>query len=453
MNKLNRISLKINLGLVALLFVSMAGVSHAMPNCIQPPLGDIDNDGKITTADATLLQSCILQKAVPTGTDCSLAKADVNGDGKITVLDVVLINATAAGKCVKPAATATPSPTIAPQHYLYSVSATAGAIFSYLVNSRDGTLSPLASQPKINAGFLVSAIVADGTHRFVYSLSNTSIQTFLINQTNGSLTAGPVVRVATGSQLVALTIDPKNRFLYAADPSTIYAYSINSTTGTLTLVGSGLTINTGGTMNPSVASMTIDPTGRFLYAADEGISSISTYSINTDGSLTMIALPVPLRTAPNYFVTGPAWLSTDPAGKFVYCVNNLNNTFSVLSIGTNGSLTPLNNFTVGFGNGITVGFIVAPNGKFAYLVQSTSVTIFKINSDGSLASTSTTSIPAGITGAYAIDYTGKYLYFANNSNSNNTFSAFSIDQNAGTLTPIGTNPVTGGNMRSATITH
>lgn len=85
----------------------------------------------------------------------------------------------------------------------------------------------------------------------------------------------------------------------------------------------GLTATTGSTPR----SIAIDPTGRFLYTANSGDSTISMFRIAAaNGSLTQIGAPVAAGASPTS-------IAADYSGKFVYVVSG--NTNSVLTYAIN----------------------------------------------------------------------------------------------------------------------
>jgi 6-phosphogluconolactonase len=105
-----------------------------------------------------------------------------------------------------------------------------------------------------------------------------------VNTTTGALTSLGVVNL--GSKTSDLAIMPKGNFIYAANngSSTISGFSVNPTTGALTSVpGSPFASGSG------CATDWIHPSGKFVYGENFD-GSISAFSINqTTGSLTQIA--------------------------------------------------------------------------------------------------------------------------------------------------------------------
>jgi 6-phosphogluconolactonase (cycloisomerase 2 family) len=136
-----------------------------------------------------------------------------------------------------------------------------------------------------------------------------------------------------------MAIAPSGSFLYVANTgdSTISEYSIGSD-GTLTeLSGSPL-----GETYASPLSLTIDPSGKYLYAANEGSSNLAAYTIGSDGSLTA------LTNSP--FATGaqPSFVTSDPSGKYIFVGNQSSPAIQSFSLATStGTLTSVNTYSVG----------------------------------------------------------------------------------------------------------
>ena len=85
-------------------------------------------------------------------------------------------------------------------------------------------------------------------------------------------------------------------------------------------------------INP--VSVTVDPTGRWAYVANQGSNTVSSFTINpTTGALTAVGAPV---------VTGsiPASVTVDLSGHWLYVANLASNDVSVYSIDVmTGALT------------------------------------------------------------------------------------------------------------------
>ena len=113
-------------------------------------------------------------------------------------------------------------------------------------------------------------------------------------------------------------------------------------------------------------------------------SSISSYAINTNGTLTAISQSIP--TVGN----GNCWNAITPNGKYVYVDNSGTSTVAGFSVGSNGALTPIDG-TVLFSNpeGTTnLDMATSGDGKFLYTMDTGAgaVGVYSIDSNGALTS-------------------------------------------------------------------
>jgi 6-phosphogluconolactonase (cycloisomerase 2 family) len=163
------------------------------------------------------------------------------------------------------------------------------------------------------------------------------IQEFSVS--NGVIGQAPVAGspFQTGNGPYGLAIDSGGTHLYTANKidNSISAFSINSS-GALTL------ISTTGQTNISPVALFIDKSGKYLYVANQGSSNLSAYSIGSDGGLTL------LTNSP--FTTGaqPTFITGDSSGKYLFVGNQASpaviQSFS-LDPGT-GTLTSVNSYSV-----------------------------------------------------------------------------------------------------------
>jgi 6-phosphogluconolactonase (cycloisomerase 2 family) len=233
---------------------------------------------------------------------------------------------------------------------------------------------------------------------YVSDFGNGEIDAFTINASTGGLTqlagspfsAGPVP--GTGG----LAIDPETRFLYVLDSNGVLGYAINLGTGALTPIA--------GSPFPGSSALhaIVDPTGKFLYASNNGDSmgTISAYVIDsTTGALTPIA-GSPFATEANF--PGPSGFAFGSGGKFLY-------------VGMAGTANA-NNVVTGFAVDATTGALTQIGGS-----------PFTTGKDP---------------GQIATDSKGKLLFTANAQD--NTVSAFTIDGTSGALTPAAGSPFSAG---------
>ncbi len=214
-----------------------------------------------------------------------------------------------------------------------------------------------------------------------------------------------------------------NTYLYAAIPAAnqIVIYREDPNSGLLTvLAGSPITAG------PTVQSIVIHPSKKFLYAANQGENDVSLFNISTGGGLTEVTPRTIVGTAPNL-------LAMDAAGGFLYVSNSGSNTISVFSISaSSGALTPVGApFPIGSN---ALNMKLSPSGNVLYVTVAGSPGAVEVFSNPSSENPPSTFVLAG-TNPYglAIDPGGTHLYTANTGD--NSISAFTIASD-GSLTPI-----------------
>jgi 6-phosphogluconolactonase len=273
-------------------------------------------------------------------------------------------------------------------------------------------------------------------------------------------------------------------YLYAAIPaaSQIVVYREDPNSGLLTvLVGSPITAG------PSVQSIVIHPSKKFLYAANTGENDVSLFNISSGGGLTEV-------TPRTIVGSAPTLLAMDTAGSFLYVANSGSNTISVFSIGTSdGKLTPVaaafptgsnplnmklspsgdvlyvttlgnpgnieafsnpssGNPTPVNGSPFTAGtnpygLVIDPGGTHLYTANfsDNSISAYTIAADGSLALISGFPLGETFAGPLAlfVDHSGKYFYVANEGSNN--VAAYTIGSDGG-LTLLTTSPFGAGSQ-------
>ena len=318
------------------------------------------------------------------------------------------------------------------------------------------------------AGTSPYSVTVDPTGKFAYVANNfngapgNSVSAYTINASTGALAAVAGSPFVAGVSPISVTIDPTGKFAYAANygSSDVSAYLINTSTGALTPIDADP--NTAGIQNflagTNPMSVTIDPTGKFAYVANSfngGITgnSVIAYSINpTSGVLTTIGI---ISSAG----TSPLSVTVHPSGKFAYVTNYISGGVTGYSIGSTGVLSMLLQPAGGWATGTNpYGVTIDPSGKFAYVANqgSNDVSTYGINPDGTLTVLRTIAGRSGnlaiamTRGTAAVSYTPKFAYVANLTSSD--VSAYSINTTTGVLTSLGAAVAAGTSPYSVTTT-
>ncbi|MGO8967757.1 MAG: lactonase family protein [Mycobacterium sp.] len=303
------------------------------------------------------------------------------------------------------------------------------------------TITPGAVDPQ--------SLAVDPTGKFAYVMNGGCsggiggyVSMYTIDPATRTLASiGPPLWTYDADTPGSMTVDPSGKFVYVANPGdpwspdygSVSMYSINATTGALTYTGM-LGGNCPGLCFPS--SVAVDPSGKFAYVANGGGSvpyNVEMYTVNaTTGALT----PIGTIAAGGY----PQAIAVDPAGKFVYLATANATPGSAGSVSmyainaTTGALASTGTIAAGTA---PVSVAVDPADKFAYVTNSSSNNVSMYSIDATTgALTSIGTIAAGTNPvSVAVDPSGKFAYVTNSGS--NDVSMYAINSTTGSLTLIG----------------
>lgn len=331
------------------------------------------------------------------------------------------------------------------------VSNSGGSSVSPFTMNADGSLGPIACNPATDCASNGTdpegeAISPSGRFLYVATGSPGAVSIFAIAP-GGALTpvsCSPPSNCAAGSGAFGLAIAPSGRFLYVSNSGTTNSVSVFAVAadGTLTPVQCSPLSNCSTGLDPAGAA--IDPTGRFLYVANDGADSVSVFAIQANGSLA----PVSCDPATSCHTgSEPNGVKMSPSGRFVYVTNIGSNSVSVFAIGANGALTPVpcnpisNCHTGSSPNDLAI----SPSGLFLYTTNygGGSVSQFAVGADGTLTpiacSPASNCTTGGGPDGVAIDPSGHFLYAANGTS--NSVTVFSVHTD-GSISPVPCDPLT-----------
>ena len=185
----------------------------------------------------------------------------------------------------------------------------------------------------------------------------------------------------TNSGASSISVSPNGKWLIVIEKASnsIDVLPINPD-GTLGTVANNHSVT------PGVFATAFTSTGQLVISVNQpggtDISSISSYAINSNGTLT--AITQSLRT----FGDGNCWNVISPNGKWVYVDNAGTFTVSGFSIGTNGALAPIAGTILStLPDGVTnLDMTISGDGKYLFNLQSGAgaIGVYSINSDGTL---------------------------------------------------------------------
>lgn len=324
----------------------------------------------------------------------------------------------------------------------------------------------------------ISSIVGTG-YIWVATQGNQQVSAFQLDLSDGAITAVGTNQ-ATGAQPSAMVVTPDRQTLFIANTAekggTISSYTVNSD-GSLSAGQSSVQTmiqGPGMTLGLSPVAMAVDPSGKFLFVADQGQPNnasapggVSVFTISgTSLTATGPACPAnfPVTTCPfvisdpiTGFGTGPSAVLVAPSGNFLYVANALSNTVQSFSYDASGNLQALNTFQTGSNPsalafsrcaGVTQGTVncASADGNTLFVANSGSnnlslftaciqVSTTCANPDGSLVQLPSSPAAAGISPvAFMVDPTANVVY-AVNSKSNNV-SQYSYSPANGGLVPL-----------------
>jgi len=192
--------------------------------------------------------------------------------------------------------------------------------------------------------------------------------------TNESDLVGMISRRTLLKSAAALAVAPMTSFLaqagahgsvlayvgsYTGNGQGIYLFSLDLATGDLTQIKVAAAI-------PSPSWLAIHPNGNTLYAVNE----IGNFNGTTSGSVTALAInratgDLTLLNVVSSQGSGPAHLSVDPLGQFVFVANYGGGSFAVLPIKQDGSLGNATDVNLDVGSVGSTKATNAPPGSFA----------------------------------------------------------------------------------------
>jgi 6-phosphogluconolactonase len=299
-------------------------------------------------------------------------------------------------------------------HLAYATLPGENAVAAYRINNQSAGFTRIVGSP-YPAGHSPSAVVVDNAREFAYVTNqvDNTISRFMINSNIGSLQE-IMPRIDTGFSPIALAMNSTGSLLFSLNEASnnITVYSVNS--GALTEV-SGSPFPT----FPNAVAMCLTPSGNFLYVLNSNLAVVFGYTVSSSGRLQQFAgLPTPTSTGPSASSAGPLAMAMDPAGRFLYVANTLQNTAAILTINSStGALTPITGSPFIAGTN-PISITISPSGLYLYIANqgSDNITAYSIASNGQ--PTVITDSPFTTVGAPTLivsDPNGNFIYVVNQS--------------------------------------
>ena len=335
--------------------------------------------------------------------------------------------------------------------------ATPVGISVFTVDAATGALALVQTVPSDNPSFLA----LDPSQRFLYAINEIddfegaetgSIEAYAIDPATGELSL--INREDVGGPIPAhLAVDPTGGFVvvgnYVGANYVVLPIrddgGLAPVSGTIEQTGSGP--NQERQEAPHPHAVTFDPAGRFVATADLGIDKVQVFRLDpATGQLE------PVSEASMAAGAGPRHLAFHPDGDYLYVINELNATVSVLPYdAASGQLgdeiQSISTVPDGFvGTKSTAEIAVHPSGRYLYgsnrgfpdapAPEANSIVAYAIDpASGELALLGHTTDGIDFPRNFAIDPTGTWLYVCNQQG--DSIVQFAIDPATGGLTATG----------------
>jgi 6-phosphogluconolactonase len=299
-----------------------------------------------------------------------------------------------------------------------------------------------------------SFLVVDRNQKFVYAANElttyegraaASISAFAIDPATGQLKLLNKVS-SKGPGACHVSLDETGKWLFAANyfGGSLAEFPVHED-GSLGeasafIQHSGSSVDRERQAGPHAHSAYVAPGNRFVLAADLGLDRVMVYRLNAaNGTLTPNEPPF-AKLAPG---SGPRHLAFGKDGKFVYVLSEMAATVTVFQYNAGaGTLAQTQTISMlpGDYTGAKSGAEIAmhPNGKFLYASNRghNSIAIFRVDpGSGALTAAGNVSTQGKTPRNFAIDPTGAFLLAANQDSG--SIVVFRIDRATGALTPTG----------------
>ena len=332
--------------------------------------------------------------------------------------------------------------------YLYATIPASNELVAYRMDPNSGALLQLVGSP-ITAGQSVQSLVIHPSNKFLYAANsgatpNGTVSLLTISSGGGLTEVTP--RQIVGTAPTLLVMDPSGSFLYVANSGSfdISVFSVNASTGALTLVLQCPTSSPScgqqtAPVGVSALNMELSPSGNTLWVTGQ----VGTQGFIQEFPVSKGVIGAPVSGSPFLTGNGPYGLAIDSGGTHLYTANKIDNSISAFSINSAGALTLISTTAETFTG--PVALFIDKSGKYMYVANQQSsgnLAAYSIGSNGSLTVLSNSPFATGpqpsfITG----DSSGKYLFVGNQSTP--VIQSFSLDPATGTLTSVNSYSVPG----------
>ena len=318
-------------------------------------------------------------------------------------------------------------------------------IYAWRLQPATGKLTPLGLAAETsNPTFLAVA----PNQRFLYAANEDkagTISAFALDAANGQLKLLNSVP-SRGSGPCHVAVDPSGKWVFAANYNSgsvaVFPVRADGSLGEATgfVQHAGSSVNAQRQSGPHAHSANLSPDGRWLFVADLGLDRILTYRLDAVKGTLSPGDPPFTKVAPG---SGPRHMAFGKDGRFAYAIGEMLATVTVFRYNSaRGTLEELQTAPVtpegytGPKSGAEIA--VDPAGKFLYASNrgDSTIAVFRIDGDkGTLTLVERVSTQGKTPRNFAIDPAGAFLFAANQDSGN--VVEFKIDPATGRLTPTG----------------
>ncbi len=315
----------------------------------------------------------------------------------------------------------------------------------FLIDDTSGEWQPVQV---LKEGIDISFLASDQQKRFLYGVHESleQVSAYAIDPQTRQLT-WLNTQSTGGSTPASLSLDPSDRFVIVANyfGGTVAVLPVEAD-GKLGPVQQLITLE--GQPGPDKVEQNqshphdvcFDPTGRYVFIPDKGFDRVFIFSFDSENGHLTPAEPASFSEQSG---AGPRHLAFHPSGNYAYLINELNSTITTFSLGNHRpnlhQLQVVSTLPPDFTGGNTCAEIaVAPSGKFVYGSNRghNSIAVYAVDeATGQLTPVQWIATGGKTPRFFGLDTTGTRLYAANQDSDNIT--AFEVDQENGILTPTG----------------
>ena len=330
------------------------------------------------------------------------------------------------------------------QSFVYVANLGSQNISAFKRDPSGGTLTPVAGSPFpaiVRPGFLSPSLMVDPKNLMLFALggdtSGGHLSAFVINPDNGALTPAPGSPFSLGSEASArsLSVDPQGHFVYVGTQGAgILGWRIDRGGRTLVPVhGSPF-----GDKNKAYTA-TVDAASKFLYTT-EFTSGMETFAIDPDsGALKMVNGPFYIP------YNAPLAFTMHQSGQYAYVMGDANDlTLQLWVCAVNPSDGAVSAVEREWNGAPIVVLALSPDGKFLFSTFGMFATPY-----GSpfLFTYFPEPLKSLLPTAAVVSPDSSFVYAVANGQLQSdpgSLSAFSLDETAGSLSPIAGSPYTVG---------